>query len=351
VIGVLFGRRIRVTIGNLVVCDVDPALPEVSAVRSLDVAFSTEAHTLLSPMSTTVTVLGLNRIERTLLTQQQQAAKALAWEEYQKVLTGALAVTDEEMIFQVQQGLVFSGLQVLVEAGYEGDFSVIANAQTMPDGIKHDTQGVPTTTVTAQDGRYPWQNGFVSQEMAPGVTYMDWALIEQLSEGVLDGSLAVSAVATAAPELLARKNFAGYLNGRVLEGDASARVSEMAETLGLRSFFDRGEHKFIDPRAYTLDEACVLKMIAKPISGVETPAPGGMLSWTEQDRGFLSVRTLLNHRLTPGRQVLVFDELGVPIGAGVFRCDYVRHSGSTYSQEFNSEAILRPVTISLAANL
>lgn len=339
------------TIGNILVADIDPRMPEASARHSLDVSFETEGHTLLSPLATKVTVIGLNRVTRAMLTTQQQAAKKVAWEEYQKVLTGALAVTEEEMIFQVQQKLVFSGLQVLVEAGYQDDFAVIANAQAMPDGIKHDTSGVPTTTIEAQDGRYPWQNGFVSQEMAPGVTYMDWALVEQLSEGVLDGTLAVATVAAAAPDLLARKNFAGYLNGRVLQGDASARVTEIAETLGLRPFFARGERVWIDPRAYALGEAVVLKLIGKPIAGVETPAPGGLLSYAEQDRGFLSVRCLLNHRIIPGRQVMVLDELGVPVGAGTFRCDYVKHTGSTFGQEFNTEAILRPMTIPPAMNV
>lgn len=336
----------------MIVTDIDPALPEVSATRSLDVNFEVEAHTKLSPMSTRVEVIGLNRVTRALLTQQQAAAKQVAWQQYQAVLTGALAITDEEQIFQVQQQLVFNGIQVLVEAGYQDDFAVIANAQTMPDGIKHDTSGVPRTTIEAQDGRYPWQNGFVSQEMAPGVTYLDWALVEQLSEGFLTGTVSADQVATAsANTLLQRKNFAGYLNGRVLEGDSGTRVTEIAETLGLRPYFDRGNRVWLDPNAVTLDEAVVLKLVGKPVGGVETPAPGGLLSYTEEDRGFLSVRCLLNHRLTPGRQVTVLDELGMPVGVGTFRCDYVKHSGSTVDATYNSEAILRPVTIPAAANV
>ena len=339
------------TIGNLVVVDIDPALPEESATRSLDVTFSCEAHTKLQPMSTTVEVIGLNRLTRTLLTQQQQAAKAVAWEQYQAVLTGALAVTEEEQIFQVQQQLVFSGLQVLVEAGYQDDFSVIANAQTMPDGVKHDTSGVPKTTIEAQDGRYPWQNGFVSQEVAPGVTFRDWALIEQVSEGFLTGELTAAAVEAAVPELLVRKAYPGYFNARVLEGDASARVEDLAATLGLTVFFDRGERVWLNTNAVTQDEAVVLKLLGAPVGGVDLPTPGGLLSFKDEDRGFLSVHCLLNHRLTPGRPVFVFDELNVPVGAGIFRCDYVRHSGSTFDSTFYSDAVLRPVTIPAAANL
>lgn len=339
------------TVGSIIVADIDPALPEASANRSLDVSFTTEAHTKLQPMATTVEVIGLNRITRSQLTLQQQAAKKLAWEEYQKVLTGALAVTEEEQVFQVQQQLVYSGLQVLVEAGYQDDFAVIANAQSMPDGIKHDASAVPRTTIEAQDGRYPWQNGFVSQEMAPGVTFRDWALIEQLSEGYLTGELTAAAVDAAVPELLTRKNYPGYFNARVLEGDAASRMEDMAATLGLTMFFDRGERVWLSANAVTLAEAVVLKLLGKPVGGIDLPTPGGLLTYKEEDRGFLSVHCLLNHRLTPGRQVLVFDEFGAPVGAGTFRVDYVKHTGSTFDATYYSDAILRPVTIPAATNV
>lgn len=336
----------------MIVADIDPARPDASASRSLDVSFSCESHTKLEPLATTVEIIGLNRDTRAMLKQQQDAAKTLAWEEYQKVLTGALEVTAEEQIFQVQQQLVFNGLQVVIEAGYQDDFAIIANAQTMPDGIKHDTSSVPRTTIRAQDGRYPWQNGWVQEEVAPGVTFLDFALVEQLSEGFLTGELTADQLSEAsAGTILQRKSYAGYLNGRVLEGDASARVTEIAQTLGLRPFFDRGNRVWLDPNSVTLDEAVVLQLIGKPFGGIDKPTPGGLLSYTEEDRGFLSVHCLLNHRLTAGRQVRVFDEAGRPIGAGVFRVDYVKHTGTNFGPAFHSDAILRPTAIPAAQNV
>lgn len=348
--GLLFGRRIRVTMGNVIVADIDPARPEASQLHSLDVSFTTEAHTKLSPLSTQVTVIGLNRETRARLSAQQKAASSIAWDQYQKVLTGAIQVTEEEQILQAQQQLVFQGLQLRIEAGYQDDFALIADAQALPDGIKHDISGVPTTTIEAMDGRYPWQNGFVSEPMAPGVTYRDWGLITQISEGYLTGAISTAEIEAQTPELLARKNFAGYLNGRVLTGDAALREQEMAETLGLTCFFDRGQKIYLNLNAVTQAEAVELRLIGSPRS--TTPTPGGLLSYTEpDDRGFVQVRTLLNHRLSPGRQVFVYDDLGAPVGAGVFRCEYVRHTGSTYGAEFNSEAVLRPVTIKVADNV
>ena len=349
--GLLFGRRIRVTLGNLVICDIDPAVPEESATRSLDVSFTTEAHTKLAPLATTCEVVGLNRDVRAQLTAKQKAAKELAWSEYQKVLTGAVSITEEEQVLQFKQQLSYRGLQLRIEAGYQDDFALIADAQLMPDGIEHDTLGVPRSVLTAQDGRYPWQNGFVSEEVAPGVTYRDWAAIEQLSEGFLNGTINEDEVQAAAPELLVRKDFAGYLNGRVLEGDASARVQEMTEALGLTAFFDRGQRVFLRADAVIPGEAVVLRLVGKPLGDSDPPAPGGLLNYKPQSRGFLTVLCLLNHRLTPGRQVLVQDEHGKPVEGGVFRVDHVQHRGSTMDASFHSEAVLRPVTISFARNV
>lgn len=336
--------------GGIIIADIDPARPEASQRHSLDFSFTTEAHTKLAPLSTHVTVIGLNRETRAQLSAQQKAASSVAWDQYQKVLTGAIQVTEEEQILQAQQQLVFNGLQVRIEAGYQDDFALIANAQALPDGIMHDVSGVPTTTIEAQDGRYPWQNGFVSEEMAPGVTYRDWSLITQLSEGYQTGAISTAEIEAKAPELLVRKNFAGYLNGRVLTGDAALREKEMAETLGLTCFFDRGQKIYLDLNAVTQAEAVVLRLIGSPRS--TAPTPGGLLSYTEPDsRGFVKTLSLLNHRLSPGRQVQVFDADGVPVGAGTFRCEYVKHSGSVFDATYHSEAILRPVTIAWADNV
>lgn len=373
--GLQFGRRIRVTVGNLVLADIDPAVPFASATRSLDLTFETEAHTKPSPMPTTVTVIGLNRQTRKALAQREKAAKELAWEEYQKVATGVIAVTEEEGIFQAQQQLVYNGLQVKIEAGYRDDFVTIADAQTLPDGLRPNTtpEGIPTTVIRAQDGRYPWQNAFVSDEVAPGVEYRLFEEILEVSEGYLEGTVTAEEINEKYPELLQRKDFAGYQNGRVLAGDTAARQDELLETLGLTRFFDRGQSVFLDVNAVTQAEAVVLRLPPRLNSAQgeqlaasqQTPliyddpeqitrvaVPGGLLTYEEPtSRGFVNARSLLNHRLTPGRQVFLRDENNKPIGEGVFRVDTVRHSGSTYGQEFNSQVLLRPVTISRSRNV
>ena len=116
---------------TVVVADIDPAEPEASARRSLDVAFTTEAHTKLGPLDTAVTIIGLNRETRRLLIEQQKAAKALAWKEYQSVLSGALAVTDEEQIAEALKSVEerYGRVDILVNnAGIQH----VANVEDFP---------------------------------------------------------------------------------------------------------------------------------------------------------------------------------------------------------------------------
>lgn len=337
--------------GNTVLTDIDPSAPEQDvSKRRLDCTFSTEAHTKLEPLATTVVVYGLNRVTRDLLIQQQKAAASQSWKAYQQVLTGAVLVEPEQAV-QVQQQMVFQGLQLRIEAGYDGDFGLIANATTIKDGITHEYTGAGwKTTIKAQDGRYPWQNGFVSEPVAPGVTLRDMDMINAFSEGFLDGTIAADVIQQKAPELLVRKDFAGYINGGVLSGQTRDIRKEITNALGLTAFFDRGQLVYLDVNAVTRDEAVLLKAKG-PQGPVPIPTPGGLLSWKEQSRGYVTARCLLNYKLTAGRQVIMQDELGVPIGVGVFRVDHVKHDGSAIDVAYNSEVLLRPTAIPQALNV
>jgi hypothetical protein len=345
-----FGRRIRVTLGNIVITDIDPAAPMESERRSLDCTFTTEAHTKLEPLLTEATIYGINKITRDQLIQQQKQAASRSWQEYQKVLNRSLLIEPESAV-QVQQQLSFQGLQLRIEAGYEGDFGLIANATTLPDGIKHRYDGNGyVTTIKAQDNRYPWQNGFVNEPVAPGVTLRDMDLITQLSEGYLEGDIAASVIQEQTPELLVRKDFAGYINGGILSGQTRDVRTEIANALGLTAFFDRGQLVYLNLNAVTQEEAVLLQEKG-PAGSVPTPSPGGLLEWEEQSRGYISARCLLNYKLTAGRQVIMQDRFGDPIGVGVFRIDHVRHAGSAIESTYNSEVLLRPTAIPQALNV
>lgn len=334
----------------MLLTDIDPAALMESERRSLDCTFTTEAHTKLDPMPTEVTIYGLSKVVRDQLLQQQKQAASQSWQEYQKVLNRSLLIEPESAV-QVQQQLSFQGLQVRIEAGYEGDFGLIANATTLPDGIKHRYDGNGfVTTIKAQDNRYPWQNGFVNESVAPGVTLRDMDLVNSLSQGFLEGDVSAAVIQEKVPELLVRKDFAGYVNGGILSGQCRDVEAEIARTLGLTLFYDRGQKVYLDLNAVTQDEAVLLQEKG-PAGAVPTPSPGGLLEWEEQSRGYISARCLLNYKLTAGRQVILQDRFGDPIGVGVFRIDHVRHAGSAVEATYNSEVLLRPTAIPQALNV
>ena len=348
--GVQFRRRIKVTIGNQIVTDVDPAVSaEVNDARTLDTTFTTEAHVKAAPLITTLTVRGLNRQQRKQMTTEQDAAEKTAWELRQAVQSGATLVEDEQ-IFQFQQQLTLKGGIISIVAGYDGDSALLAKAQILPDGIEHEYDGESwLTTIRAQDTRYPWQNSFASEVIAPGVTLIDMQAALQLSEQFLIGEVDQATVAAKIPGLLETKNFGGYANGRVLHGDSRNFEQEIIDRLGLRRFFDRGQLRLIDAAATTLDEAVVLRLVPK--HDRSNPTPGGLLKYKELKRGFVEIVALLNHRITAGRQVILQDDQGKPVGGGVFRVDYVQHAGSNFDVGYNSMATLRPVTVDLALNV
>lgn len=349
--GLQFGRRIRIRVGNQIVTDVDPAESfEVNEARTLDATFSTESHVKLEPLMTTVTVRGLNRQSRRQLTSEQDAAAKIAWEEYQDVQSGLVNIEDDQ-ITQFQQQLVFQGGIVTIEAGYEDDFALIAKAQILPDGIEHEYDGSGyVTTIRAQDTRYPWQNAFVSETVAPGVTIRDLQAVLQFNERFLTGDATQEEVIAAQTAgLLESKNFGGYANGRVLHGDSRNFEQEIAERLGYRRFLDRGVLRFIRADSVTFDEAVVLRLVPKRDTG--QIVPGGLLRYKELKRGFVEATALLNHRITAGRQVFLQDEDSNPIGEGAFRVDYVRHVGSNFEATYNSEMTLRPIKVALTRNV
>lgn len=348
--GIQFGRRIWVRVGNQVVTNINPNDSfEVNEARTLDVSFSTESHVKLEPLITEVQVWGLNERVRNQLLNEQNAAAAIAWEQYQAVQSGAVLV-EEEQIAQFQQQLQFEGGIVEILAGYQDDAAVIARAQILPNGIEHSYDGAGwVTTVRAQDTRYPWQNAFVSESVAPGVTLVDLQAALQLSEQFLTGEVDEATVAASIPSLLETKNFGGYANGRVLHGDSRNFEQEIADRLGYRRFLDRGQLRFISAAGTTFDEAVLLKLPPKLDNGEITP--GGLLTYKIMKRGFVEATTLLNHRLTAGRQVVLQDARGKPIGGGVYRVDYVRHVGTNSESSYHSEVTLRPVTIDLTRNI
>jgi hypothetical protein len=376
VIGLLFGRRIRVTVGSIVVCDLDPSASEAdNEARNLDVEFSCESHAKIEPLKTELTIYGLNREIRQLLTSQQDEARRTAWQKYQAIEVGDVLVEGVEDVAAASTSLVAQGATVLIEAGYGDDFGLIARAQILPDGLEHEyLRPGYVTRIMAQDTRLPWSNAFVSETVVPGVTLADLDRVLEISEGYLSGDLGAGEVETEVPGLLERKVFPGYQNGAVLHGASRDQSAKVLESLGLRPFWSLGQLYYLPTDGTLFDEAVVLQEVGPEESSMSapstrrnvtgfggatpdtslyagTPSPGGLLRYKELPRGYLDVHCLLNYRLTPGRQVQVMAASGgAPIGMGLYRVEHAHHFGGGAIPDYYTDAVLRPVTVAPAQN-
>jgi hypothetical protein len=346
----LFGRRIRVRLGDRVICDFDPRVPEsVNDQRNLDVQFSTQSHVKAEPLVTELTIYGLDKLTRDLLTANNDLARRIAWQSYQAVQVGDVLVDPEntDQVDQVTASLVSQGATVILEVGYDNDFGSLARAQILPDGLEHARQpgGGWVTTIKAQDSRLPWANAFVSEEVVPGVSLVDMNKALRISEQFLAGEIGASEVAAAVPDLVERLDNAGYENGRVLHGATRDENAALMQTLGLRGpFLINAEPVFVSANTTVFGLAVVLQLPGDDVDG-QVIAPGGLLTYKLLPRGYLETVSLLNRRLVAGRQVQVLDELGAPIGGGLYRVDFATHTGSSFEQNNYSNCILRPVTI------
>lgn len=351
--GALFGRRIRVTVGSQVVCDVNPNRPgnddgEGDIGRSLDVEFVTESHAKPEPLKTELVIYGLNRQVRDIMSSQLEVARREAWQAYQTVLNNEVLVEfGEEQA--AAEGLVTQGASIIIEAGYGLDFGILARAVILPDGLRHErTQSGWVTEITAQDGRLPWSNAFVSEPVAPGVTVTDYQKVLAINEQFVSGDIgSEEVIAQGLASLVQRKPFPGTANGQVLHGRTSDESKTIQESLGIRALWRDGKLLWV-PAGIAEDPIAVVLQLTPEFE--EQSAPGGLLSYQELPRGFLDVHCLLNYRLGAGKQVQVLDEFGVPVGSGLFRVEHASHRGTVASQDFYTDAILRPVSIPPANN-
>jgi hypothetical protein len=350
VVGELFGRRIRITVGDEIVCDLDPFEDQdTNDGRNLDVTFTTEKHTKLEPLKTSLTLYGLSRDRRDLLTSNLDAANKIAWKTRRKIQAGQVDILEGQEQAALQS-LRVNGARVKIEAGYGNEFGVLNVAQILPNGLKHSYEGPGwKTEISAQDNRFLWQNAFVSQTVAGGVSLYDYQAVIDASEAVQAGEEAVSAFTAAFPNLTQIKDIPGHKNGFVLHGQAQRNRRQLCEVLGLRPFLNEfGELIYLDANATRSTQAVKL-------------APStGLLSKQRQDRGYYTAVSLLNYRLGPGVQVLFFDEdpdspdpnrpLEVPVDGGVFRVDHATHTASSFDDTYYSELVLRPTSLDQAEN-
>ena len=347
-IGELFGRRIRVTIGNQVVVDLDPNESlDVNEARNLDVDFNVSTHAKPEPLVADVTVKNLNAERRQALANQQERARRQAWQKYQAVVVGDVLV-EPDQVADASANLVSQGATITIEAGYGDDFGLIHTGIVLPDGLD-DNPDAPgySTSFRSQDNRLPWSNAFVSEEVAPGVTLVDYQQALAVAEQYKRGNIGGAEVEAAAPGILERKlDVFGYENGKVLHGQTRDESQKLMDTLGLRAFLVDGKPYYLSIEATLFTEAVVLQLVPRD---TRVAAPGGLLQIKQVGRMWQG-RCLLNHRMSAGRQLKLLWEDGSPIGGGIFKVEHATHTGSSYAANYYTEFVARPTSIKAKAN-
>jgi hypothetical protein len=344
----LFGRRIRVTLGDIIVCDLDPfADQETNEGRNLDVTFSVSKHTRLEPMPTTVSIWGLNRDTRAELTSALNQANQTAWKRRREIQRGTVDIV-EGAEQAALESLKVNGTRVVVEAGYGDDFGILAVAQVLPKGLEHDDENPGwRTDIEAQDSRFLWSNAFVSDTVqGTGITLYDYQKVLDASAAVQSGEEALSAFTEAFGNLTQVNDLPGHKNGFVLHGQYQENQRQLSDVLGLRPSFDQnGELRFLNPQQTIAGPAVVLSP--------ET----GLLRLTPRPNGGYNALSLLNYRIRTGTQIQLFDvdknypQQRLVRVSGVFRVDEVTHTGSSFGLEYYSECVLRDTSIKPTANL
>lgn len=273
----------------------------------LDVQFRVTKSVKLEPHTTDVQIYNLAKVTRDQLTRLFDEARNLA--------------------FEARVALQFGKVRVL--AGYQVP-ELLSSADIIE--LYHERDGDEwVTTIKAQDSRVQWANGFVAQTVGP--TEVDLQTMKQVakaSASILEGADSEAAFQAALPEYSLKKGSAGFSNGFVMFGPTREKVRDIYEDLGLKAWLDDGRLITISQNAAKLDLAVVL-----------SPRTG-LLRATKREGGFFTCETLLNPKLDVGRQVQLQDELGVPLGVGIFRVDNVEWYGSTFGDEFNTRVDLRP---------
>lgn len=220
--------------------------------------------------------------------------------------------------------------RIRIEAGRPTAFGLLADHEIMD--IRHHRDGGDwRTEITAQDGRIQWRTGFVSETASGNVDLSTEQELLDAAIPILEGKSPPEVFQAAFPELLQKTGVGGYEQGFVMFGPSIDENENLLRLLGLRKFWNNGQLVFIPADDAGFDFALELR------EG-ET-----VLEMQSESRGFARVTSLMDHRIEPGRQVVLYREDGSFYGGSPrYRVDHVEHHGSVWSTEWTSTVVLRP---------
>lgn len=317
-----FGRTIRVylvtggeTIQLVDWYDGQPVRSDGATNVSLKCSFTVRRSTLPQPHECEVRVWGLSRARREALLAAYEAAEELSYRQRAELALGKLRV----------------------DAGYEDDVATLFIGDLAPDGVQHDPQRPGHATVLrALDGRIAWKGRFANKSAGKKVDINTIRGILEAGGDYMAGKDPDLAFERNFPSMVKRKQgFPGYESGYAIFGESRKVNRSLCEALGTVAFFQDGEVRYMSKDIAVLDSAVVL-----------SAARGGLLvACRPLGNNRFRATTLMEHRLRPGRQVLLYDDLGRPISVGVFRVEAMVATGTNRGQAFGCEVDLVPTAL------
>lgn len=291
----------------------------VGAGLSLHCSFVVRRSVNPEPHECTLSILGLSKRRREQILKTYDEAEEMAWNTRKELAMG----------------------RIRIDAGYGDDIATLFVGDIAPDGVSSDWVGPGhVMKLRALDGRIAWKGRFVNKASSKNVDIKTIRQVIAASGDYMAGKDPDFTFEKNFPGLVKKKlGFPGYESGYAIFGESKAHNRQLCAELDIRPFFQDGEVRYMSEDAALLDAAVVLS--AEKGGVLLKSAPLGL--------GRYRALTLMEHRLRPGRQVILRDRYGVAIGPGLYRVETMVATGGNRVADYNVDVDLTPTKLAVPA--
>lgn len=267
------------------------------------------------PHECTLSILGLSKRRREQILKTYEEAEEMAWSMRKELAAG----------------------RIRIDAGYGDDVATLFIGDIAPDGVTPEwVSPGHVMKIRALDGRIAWKGRFVNRTSSKNIDIKTIRQMMAASGDYMAGKDADFNFEKNFPGLVKKKlGFPGYESGYAMFGESRSLNRQLCAEMDIRPFFQDGEVRYMAEDAALLDSAVVLS--AQKGGVLLKSAPMGL--------GRYRASTLMEHRLRPGRQVILRDRLGVIIGPGLFRVESMVAAGGNRVPDYGVDVDLTPTKL------
>jgi hypothetical protein len=225
--------------------------------------------------------------------------------------------------------------RVFVFAGYRS-FSGIEELLFLGDVYKfhHKKDGgfVYVSEIVAGDGTAAFRDGQMNESFVAGVPIDTTRRLVQTALGLNPTADAEAQMAGA----LASSTITTFDGGFTASGPAHEVLTEVCAAVGVKWWIRDNKIIYVRKDQVTRGEPAIVLNQKTGLISVGEP----------KELGDLEFMALLNPRIFPGRQIVIQDKFGIPIGHPAYRVDYCRYVGDTHGDPWHVNGIARrPVVL------